>query len=72
MLRIFIFLLSFGMTVAGFTYMIMYLNLLSMGYNLSDYFSFIIKRRECIIGFIGFIIITLIIFWKGDHNDIHI
>lgn len=72
MLRVFIFLLSFGMTVAGFTYMIMYLNLLSQGYNLSDYLSFIIKRSECLMGFIGFIIISLIIFMEGDNNGLHI
>ena len=72
MVKIFLFLIAFGLTVAGFTYMIMYLNLLSMGYNLADYFSFIIKRSECLMGFIGFIIISLFIFWREDNNDIHI
>ena len=72
MLKTFAFLIAFGITIAGFTYMIMYLNLLSMGYTLSDYFSFIIKRSECLIGIIGFIVISLLIFLKGDNYDLHI
>ncbi len=72
MLKVFIFLISFGLTVMGFTYIIMYLNLLSMGYDLTSYLSFISKRYECIIGFIGFIIINIIIFMKGDNYDLHL
>ncbi len=56
----------------GFTYIIMYLNLLSMGYDLTDYLAFISKRGECIMGFIGFIIINIIIFMKGDYYDLHL
>ena len=72
MLRIFLFLIAFGFTVIGFTYTIVYLNLLSMGYDLSEYFSFISRRSECLIGLIGFILITVIIFTKGDTYDLHI
>ena len=67
-----LFLLSFGISVIGFTYIISYLNLLSMGYSLNDYFSFILRRSECQVGIIGFIVITIIIFMKGDTNDLHI
>ena len=64
--------MGFGLTVAGFTYMIMYLNLLNMGYDLSEYLSFIIRRIECLIGIIGFIIISFIIFIRSDNYDLHI
>ena len=72
MLKMLIFLLAFGLTVIGFTYIVVYLNLLSMGYSLNDYFSFILRRSECQVGIIGFIVITIIIFMKGDTNDLHI
>ena len=52
--------------------MIMYLNLLSMGYSLKDYMNFIIRRSECIIGVFGFVVMSLIILWKGDNNGLHI
>lgn len=72
MLKIFLFLLAFGFTVMGFTYIIMYLNLLNMGYELKEYLSFISRRGECIMGFVGFIIINIIIFVKGDNYDLHL
>ncbi len=72
MLKIFIFLLAFGTTVMGLTYIIMYLNLLSMGYDFSEYLSFISKRYECIMGFVGFIVINIMIFMKGDNYDLHL
>jgi len=68
MLKPFLFLLSFGLTVIGFMYMIIYLNLLDQGYDLSEYFSFISKRFECIIGFIGFILINIIILRRKDYD----
>lgn len=73
MIRLFFFLLGFGLSVIGFTYVIIYLNLLTMEYTLSEYILFILTRRECIFGIIGFIIVTLTIFIKGEKtNDIHI
>ena len=72
MLKVFIFLIAFGLTVMGFTYIIMYLNLLSMGYDLTEYLSFISGRCECIMGVIGFIIINIIIFMKGENHDLYL
>ena len=72
MLKVFIFLIAFGTTVMGFTYMVMYLNLLSMGYSLSEYISFISKRIECIMGLIGFIGINIMILMKGDKYDLYL
>ena len=73
MTRMFFFLLGFGFMVIGFTYIITYLNLLSMGYSLLDYFKFIINRVECWFSIVGFLLVFLTIFMKGyDKNDIYI
>ena len=69
MIRMFFLLLSFGFCIMGFMYMILYLNLLTIGYDLYDYFRFIITRFECIQGFIGFIMLFITIFYKGDKED---
>ena len=53
------------MTV-GFIYMILYLNLLTVGYNFSNYVNFILGRIECYFSLIGFIFINLSIYIKGD------
>ena len=71
--RIFFFLLGFGFTIIGLLYIITYLNLLTIGYNLNDYVNFIIRRIECWYAIIGFIILMLSIFiGKGESNEIHI
>lgn len=73
MTRVFFFLLGFGMSVIGFMYMMLYLNLTTMGYSFFEYIVFIFKRSECILGFVGLIIVTITIFYKGDNdNVIHI
>ena len=72
-IRVFGFLVGFGFSVVGFVYIISYLNLLSLGYNFKEYVHFIISSPACLIGPIGFLIITLAIFLpKGDNNDLHI
>ena len=44
-----------------------------MGYSLTQYLKFLLSRFECIIGILGFIIVTVIIFYRGDKkNDIYI
>ena len=61
MLKFILFLFSFGMCVVGFTYIILYLNLLSIGYSFNDYLVFILTRFECLISIIGLIMISIII-----------
>lgn len=71
--RMFIFLLGFGLMVIGFTYIITYMNLMSMGYSFLQYLSFISSRIECLFTLIGFIIVSIIILTKGsDENDLYI
>lgn len=73
MYRLFFFLLGFGLMVIGFTYIITYMNLMSMGYSFLEYFKFIISRLECLFSIIGFIIVGIIILTKGcDEVDLHI
>ena len=66
MTRIFFFLTGFALMVIGNTFIILYLNLLTLGYNLSFYVNFIIRRIECYYSVIGLIIVLLTIFTKGD------
>ena len=71
--RMFFFLLGFGLMVIGFTYIITYMNLMSMGYSFSQYLSFIVSKVECLFAFIGFILVSIIILTKGtEENDLHI
>ena len=63
-----IFLFGFGLSVIGLSYIIIYLNLLSIGYNFLEYVNFIIRRVECYFSIIGFIIIILSIALKGDYR----
>ncbi len=68
MIRVFFFLLGFGLMVIGCSFIILYLNLTTMGYNFLEYVNFIIRRVECYFSIIGFIIIILSIALKGDHR----
>lgn len=71
-LRILIFLFGFGLTVIGLTYIIIYLNLLSIGYNFLEYVKFIIRRGECLNLLLGIILMLLSIFVKGGKNELYI
>ena len=73
MLRVFFFLIGFGLSTIGFCFVILYLNLLTIEYNFIDYVKFIIKRPECILGIVGFIIMTISIISKGeDKNELYL
>ena len=73
MTRVIFFLLGFGLMVIGFTYIIIYMNLLSMGYSYLEYFKFIVYRVECLFSVVGLIIVTIIIMTGGyKNNDLHI
>lgn len=73
MIRIFFFLTGFALMVIGFTYTILYLNILTIGYNFSVYVNFISRRIECYYTIIGFTIILLTLTIKGaKKNELHI
>ena len=67
-IRVFFFLLGFGLMVIGCSFIILYLNLTTMGYNFLEYVNFIIRRVECYFSIIGFIIMILSITLKGDYR----
>lgn len=46
-------------TTIGLVYIISYLNLLVIGYNILDYVYFIIREFECIMFFIGLLILII-------------
>ena len=73
MIRIFFFLVGFALMVIGCSFIILYLNLLTIGYNFIFYVKFITRRLECYYTVIGFIIILLTIIIKGDRKyELHI
>ena len=57
MIRVFFFLLGFGLMVIGCSFIILYLNLTTIGYNFLEYVNFIIRRIECLYSVIGIVII---------------
>ena len=60
MTRMFFFLIGFGLMVIGFTYIITYMNLMSMGYDFGNYMKFIFSKVECQFAVIGFFIVSII------------
>ena len=71
-IRIFFFLLGFGLSIIGFVFIISYLNLLTIGYNFKEYVNFITRRPECIIGPLGLIIDFISIYMPGGKNELYI
>ena len=71
MVRFFFFLIGFGLTLIGSLYIIIYLNLTTIGYNFSEYVNFIIRRVECWNFVIGLLIIFLSL-TKEDKNELPI
>ena len=59
LIKIFLFLIGFGLTTIGSVYIICYINLFSIGYYFLQYVNFIIRRVECLNFFIGIIIMIL-------------
>lgn len=51
--------------IIGNIYIISYLNLMTIGYNFIEYVNFIIRRLECWLALIGFIIVFLTIYISG-------
>lgn len=73
MIRIFFFLVGFALMVLGLSFNILYLNLLTLGYNFSFYVNFITRRIECYYTIIGFIIVLLTLIIKGEKNrELHL
>ena len=72
MIRIFFFLLGFGLMTIGFTYLILYLNYMSIGYNFLEYVNFIIRRIECLNFVFGVIFMIISTFIGGKENELYL
>ncbi len=73
MTRLFFFLVGFALMVLGLSFIILYLNLLTIGYNFSFYANFITRRIECYYALIGFVIVLLTLIIKGDKkHELHL
>lgn len=71
--RLFFLFIGFGLTVIGSIYIISYLNLMTLGYNFTDYVHFICGQIECLNAVIGIVIILLSIYLPGGKNyELHI
>jgi len=72
MIRIFFFLIGFGLSIIGFMYIIMYLNYLEIGYTYLEYLKLISTRFECLLSILGVLIISLVVFLKGGKDDLRL
>ncbi|MBE6150865.1 MAG: hypothetical protein E7162_03480 [Firmicutes bacterium] len=71
--RIILFLIGFILTVIGFTFIIIYLNLTTMGYSFLEYLKYIFQRIECLFGLVGIILIIISLYEKGGKSlDIYL
>lgn len=73
MTRILFFIIGLFLMTIGNVFILLYLNLLTLGYNFIFYVNFITRRFECYYLLIGLIIVLLTIFIKGDKkHELHI
>lgn len=57
--RLIMFILGVLLTSIGNMFLLIYLNLLTMGYSFLEYVNFIIRRYECYFSVIGLILIII-------------
>ena len=69
MYRLLTFIIGFILSVYGLSFIIIYLNLLTMGYTFIEYLGFIFKKIECITFFIGYFLIILSIFINKERKQ---
>lgn len=69
-IRSFIFLFGFGLSVISLSFILIYLNLLTIGYNFLDYVNFIIRRIECLNLITGLLLIVLTMI-NGGKNELY-
>ena len=69
LIRIFIFLIGFGLTIIGSMYIISYLNLITIGYNFLEYVNFISRQLECLYFILGIILMLSTIFITGGEKN---
>ena len=68
MINYFFIVLGFILSIIGSTYIICYLNLLTIGYKFNDYVNFIVRRCECWYFVIGLIILVISLYLSGKDD----
>lgn len=66
MIRVFFFLLGICLMIYSFSYLIICLNVINIGYNFVSYVNFIGSRLSSYLWLIGFVLVILTFFIKGD------
>ncbi|UOE93163.1 hypothetical protein [Alkalihalobacillus sp. LMS39] len=64
--RFIMLLVGFGLAVSGGISILAYLNLFAVGYDVSSFSSFIVRRVEFYLLIGGFFIITLCLYWPSS------
>ena len=67
-LKLFFSIFGFFLMVIVISHTIVYTNLLSFGYSINEYLSYLISRYECWYFVIGLIIEVIVVFRKGKNN----
>ena len=67
--KIALFLFGFMFLIIGCTYIILYLNLLTIGYSFKEYIIFILTHTECLLSILGIILILISIYKRRDKNE---
>ena len=70
--KIFMFLTGIVFTVVGFTFIIIYSNLMSMGLGFVEYLKYICTKFECLIGIVGIVLILISLYRKEDRYGIYL
>ncbi len=65
-LRIILFFLGAIFMLIGNFYIVVYINLFSFGYTITEYLEYIFTRYECYFTFLGIVLIILSVYLKGD------
>ena len=60
-MKIFLYILGIVLSSIGLTYIIIYLNLLVMGFTFIDYLKYVFSKIECILFFIGYIMLIILL-----------
>jgi len=66
--RLFVFLIGFGLAIAGGVSLIAYLNLLATGHTFTEYLHFIIYKVECYLLPFGVFLIWLSIYFPTNRS----
>ena len=66
--RIIIMLLAFISMIIGFSYILIYINLLTFGYTIKEYLLFIVQRAECYLFVIGLVTEIICLYHRKEQK----